>query len=120
MLNSGSTLKAVQQFGQDNAQRYVGNWLGALGNQQGLGFNAANALAGYNTGYANNIAANYQNTAQAQASMELQQAKAWQDTLQSLGSIFTYGMGGGASSLAGTFGSSNFGASSFKPQSTGG
>lgn len=117
ILNSGSTLKAVQKFGQNNAQQYVGNWLSALGNQQSTGLSAGNALAGYNAGYANNIAANYQNTGAAQANAELAQAKAWQDTLQSLGSIFTMGAGGGSgggmSSMAGMFGSSNFGASSF-------
>lgn len=115
MLNSGSTLKALQKFGQGNAQQYVGNWLSALGNQQSTGLSAGNALAGYNAGYANNVAANYQNTGQAQANAEIAQAKAWSDTLQSIGSIFTMGAGGGsgASSMAGMFGSSNFGASSF-------
>jgi hypothetical protein len=117
MVNSGATLKAVQSFGQDNAQKYVGNWMGALANQQSTGLSAGSALAGYNAGYANNVAANYQNTGAAQANKELAQAQATVDALQSIGSIFTYGMGGGG---GGTFGSSNFGASSFKPASTGG
>lgn len=114
MVNSGATLKALQKFGQNNAQQYVGNWLGALGNQQSTGLSAGNALAGYNAGYANNVAANYQNTGTAMANKELAQGQAWVDALQSIGSIFSYGMGGSSgSSLAGTFGSSNFGASSF-------
>lgn len=111
-LFSGKTVKDAVRFGQNNAQQYVGNWLSALGNQQSTGLSAGNALAGYNAGYANNVSANYQNTGAAQANAELAQAKAWQDTLQSIGSIFSYGMGGG-SSAGSTFGGSNFGASSF-------
>lgn len=115
VLNSGSTLKALQKFGQNNAQQYVGNWLSALGNQQSTGLSAGNALAGYNAGYANNVAANYQNTGQAQANSELVRGQATADAINSIASIFTYGAGGGGggSNLAGMFGSSNFGASSF-------
>jgi len=115
MLNSGQTLKAVQQFGQDNAQKYAGNWLSALGNQQSTGLSAGNALAGYNAGYANNVSANYQNTGAAQANSELVRGQATADAINSIASIFTYGAGGGGSgsNIAGMFGSSNFGASSF-------
>lgn len=118
LLDSGPTIKAALRFGQDNAQKYVGNWLGALGNQQSTGLSAANALAGYNAGYANNVSANFQNTGQAQANKELAQAQAWVDTMQSIGSIFSMGAGGGSgagagSAMSGMFGSSNFGASSF-------
>ena len=115
MLESGSTLKAVQKFGQNNAQQYVGNWLSALGNQQSTGLSAGNALAGYNQGNANNVSGLYQNTGAAQANSELIRGQATADALQAIGSIFTYGMGGGsgASNMAGMFGSSNFGASSF-------
>ncbi|MDO9334931.1 MAG: hypothetical protein Q7T61_00890 [Caulobacter sp.] len=121
MLNSGSTLKALQKFGQGNAQQYAGNWLSALNNQQSTGLSAGNALAGYNAGYANNVAANYQNTGAAQANAELIRGQATADALQSIGSIFSFGAGGGGgSSMAGMFGSSNFGASSFMPKSTGG
>jgi hypothetical protein len=56
LLNSGATLKAITQFGQDNAQQYRNNYMnqllggtqigtGALGSLMGAGANAANTNA---------------------------------------------------------------------------
>lgn len=104
MLNSGATLKALNQFGQDNAQRYVGNWLSALGTQQGVGANSANALVSSNQNAANNISGLYQNTGQTQANAALAQGNAWSGALSSLGSLGAYGFGSGA------FGQSSYGA----------
>jgi hypothetical protein len=57
LLNSGATLKAITQFGQDNAQQYRNNYMnqllsssqlgaGVLGNLMGAGANAASTNAG--------------------------------------------------------------------------
>ena len=52
--NSGATLKARAQFGQNIGSQEFYNYLGALTGQQQVGTGAANALSGVNTTYANN------------------------------------------------------------------
>jgi hypothetical protein len=42
---SGAAVKAALRYGQDFASREFGNWMGALGNQQGLGFAGQAAIA---------------------------------------------------------------------------
>lgn len=52
---SGARDKALARFNQDYASNEFGNWLGALGNQQGLGFAGASALAGVSQGSADRL-----------------------------------------------------------------
>lgn len=52
--NSGATLKARQQYGQNIGSQEFYNYMGALTGQQQVGTGAANALSGVNTTYANN------------------------------------------------------------------
>lgn len=54
VLDSGAARKAAIQYGQDFASNEFGNYMGYLGQQQGLTVGAANALSGVNTAYANN------------------------------------------------------------------
>lgn len=75
LLKSGSALKGLNRFGQDYASNELGNYMSQLGQQQGAGLSATNALAGVSTGYANaasalnqNNAANIGNSALATAS----------------------------------------------------
>ena len=54
--NSGATLKARQQYGQNIGSQEFYNYLGALTGQQQVGTGAANALSGVNSTYATNAA----------------------------------------------------------------
>jgi hypothetical protein len=54
-LQSGAALKAINEYGQNFASNEFGNYLGYLGNQQGVGLSGASALAGVGQNYANNI-----------------------------------------------------------------
>jgi hypothetical protein len=60
MLQSGATMKALNDYGQGMASSEFGNYLGALGNQQGLGLSAASAQAGVGQNYANSLGNIYQ------------------------------------------------------------
>lgn len=63
LLNSGAAQKAALNYGQNIASGEFGNYMGYLGNQQGVGLSAGNALAGVGTNYANSITSNNQNMA---------------------------------------------------------
>ena len=56
-LRSGAAGKAFQRYGQDYASNEFGNYMGYLGNQQGVGLQAGSALAGVGQSYANNVTA---------------------------------------------------------------
>lgn len=64
-LQSGAAVKAALKYGQDYASNEFGNYLGYLGNQQGVGLTGANALAGVGTNYANSAANINSSTANA-------------------------------------------------------
>ena len=102
LLNSGAAQKAAIKFGQDYGSAEFGNYLGYLGNQQGLGLSGASALAGVGQGYANSMTAINNNSANAQANIA--QARA-QNTNALLGNLSSrFGMGLGAlSSFGGGF-----------------
>ncbi|RYG90109.1 MAG: hypothetical protein EON59_00585 [Alphaproteobacteria bacterium] len=63
LLNSGAAQKAALNYGQNIASAEFGNYMGYLGNQQGVGLSAGSALAGVGQNYANNISGNNQNLA---------------------------------------------------------
>lgn len=52
LLRSGSTLKALNSFGQNTARTYAGQYLSQLGDQAGRGAAAAGALGGAGASYA--------------------------------------------------------------------
>ena len=55
VLQSGAAVKSALRYGQEFASNEFGNWLGALGNQQGVGFAGASALAGVGQGFADRM-----------------------------------------------------------------
>lgn len=55
-LKSGAALKAINEYGQNFASNEFGNYMGMLGNQQGIGFNAASAQAGVSQNMGNSLA----------------------------------------------------------------
>lgn len=94
---SGAAVKAALRFGQDYASREFGNWLGALGNQQGLGFAGASALAGVSQGNADRLGQISQNSADATGQAAIARA-------QNQGALWT-GVAGAAGQLAGALSS---------------
>lgn len=70
--DSGAAVKSALNYGQNIASGEFGNYMGYLGNQQGVGLSGASAVAGVGQNYANNTAnllgqnsQNAWNTAQA-------------------------------------------------------
>lgn len=55
LLNSGSTLKALEKYRLGLKGAASNNYLNLLGNQQALGFNAAGASAGVNTNFSGQV-----------------------------------------------------------------
>lgn len=55
LLDSGSTLKALEKYRLALKGGATNNYLNLLGNQQALGFNAAGAQAGVNTGFSGQV-----------------------------------------------------------------
>jgi hypothetical protein len=58
LLNSGAAQKGLERFRQNLQAGYRNEYLGQLGNQQGVGLSAGNALAGVGTNFANAMSAN--------------------------------------------------------------
>lgn len=57
-LQSGAAMKGLEQFRQDLQTGYRGEFMNALGNQQGVGLAGASALAGVGQNHVNTISAN--------------------------------------------------------------
>lgn len=70
-LQSGAAMKAATEYGQNFASNEFGNYMGYLGNQQGVGLSGASALAGVGQNYANTISANNNNAGDAAANAAL-------------------------------------------------
>jgi len=65
LLESGAAQKSLLNYASGVASGAFGDYLGALGNQQGLGFSAASAQGGVGQGYANSLTGLNNNYAQA-------------------------------------------------------
>jgi hypothetical protein len=61
LLNSGAARKEAVRYGQNIGSQEFGNYLGYLGNQQGVGLSAGSALAGVGQNYANSVMSNNTN-----------------------------------------------------------
>lgn len=64
-LNSGATLKALNNYAQNQASGALQGYIGNLQTQQGVGLQGASALAGVGQGYANAVGANNNSAASA-------------------------------------------------------
>lgn len=99
LLESGAAMKALERFRQNNQAGYRNEYLGYLGNQQGVGLSGANALAGVGTNYANNVTANNQSATSAQANLGMAGANALGGGLagaaQGIGTALGSSYGGG-------------------------
>lgn len=56
LLNSGGTLKALDEYGQNLGSNYFSNYLGQLGNVGSQGYNATTAVGNAGTGAGSNAA----------------------------------------------------------------
>lgn len=101
VLQSGAAIKAINEYGQDFASGEFGNYLGYLGNQQGVGLSGASALAGVGQGYANNITSMNQNNANALGQIAVARANNNNALIQGIGSAVgnTVGVLGGMGKL---------------------
>ena len=57
-LQSGAAMKAMEKYRQDLQSGYRNEYMGALGNQQGVGLSGASALAGVSQNFANTMTNN--------------------------------------------------------------
>lgn len=71
LLESGAAMKALERYRGNLQAGYRNEYMGHLGNQQGVGLSGANALAGVGTNYANAVGANNQANASVQANAAL-------------------------------------------------
>lgn len=71
VLQSGDAMRAATEFGQNFASNELGNYMGMLGNQQGVGLGAASAQAGVGQNYVNTISQNNNNAGTAAANAAL-------------------------------------------------
>jgi hypothetical protein len=70
-LQSGAAMKAMEKFRQDLQSGYRTEYMGALGNQQGVGLSGASALAGVSQNFANTMTNNNNSAGNALANAAL-------------------------------------------------
>ncbi len=85
-LQSGAALKALQTYGQNTATGFFKDYLGLLGNQQGVGLAGASAIAGVGSGYANSVSANNNLAGNAQQNAYLSAGQANGNLYNAIGS----------------------------------
>lgn len=92
LLNSGAAQKAALSYGQNIGSQEFGNYLGYLGNQQGLGLGGASALAGVGQNYVNTVSANNNSAGSAAANAALIKGSAtgqmWGGIANGIGNAF--------------------------------
>lgn len=119
-LQSGAAMKAINDYGQGMASAEFGNYMGYLGEQQGLASGAANAMSGVNSAYANNAGnlaiANGQNLSNSAVA----RANNNNALIQGIGGAFSGALGGLGGFSGGNALSTNGGLSGSFINTTGG
>ncbi len=111
LLNSGSTLKALDQFGTGLADQYGQQYATNLEGVSNTGVGAVNALTGAGTNYANQVSANNNSAASAAGNAGIANANSINSAI---GNAFNaYGAIRGQSSFGGGAGASASGAGAF-------
>jgi hypothetical protein len=93
MGDSGATLKALQQRGNDVAAQSFNSYLGNLQDISRQGTTAASSLAGVSTNYVGQVAANNNNAADAAGSAALSSGANWASALRNIGNSAAYAYG---------------------------
>lgn len=99
-FDSGAAVKSALNYGQGVASQEFGNYMGYLGNQQGVGLSAASAVAGVGQNYANGVTAI--NGANSQNAWNTAQAKTQSNNSLASNLTSSFGKIGGALSGFGT------------------
>lgn len=86
-LQSGAAMKDLERFRQDLQSGYRGEFLNAIGNQQGVGLSAGSALAGVGQNYANSLGTVYMNNGANQANAALLKGQNIGNAINSLATI---------------------------------
>lgn len=102
LLDSGGTLKALDQYNTGLASTYLGQYEGALSGVAGTGEAAAGSLAGASTAYGSQVSSNNNNAASAAANADLTDAGSLNSLLSS--TIGAFGLAKGLSSYSSTSG----------------
>lgn len=71
VLQSGDAMRAATEYGQNFASNELNNYMGLLGNQQGVGLSAAGAQAGVGLNYVGQVSQNNNNAGSAAANAAL-------------------------------------------------
>ncbi len=92
-LQSGAAMKGIEDYRQNLQQDYRGEYMNALGNQQGVGLSAGSALAGVGQNYVNTLSANNNSAGTTAANAALYKAQNSPFNALSLlgGGLFGYG-----------------------------
>lgn len=95
-LKSGAAMKGIEDYRQGLNQQYLGQYMGALGNQQGLGLSAGSALAGVGQGYADSVGQLFAKQGDARANSALTRSQNTANAVSSgLNALFSLVGGGG-------------------------
>lgn len=97
MGNSGATLKALTNYGQNAASAEFGNYLGQLGGVSASGASARGLVAGVGGAAANQQINALGDAGQAKAQSQLANGQIWSGVLQNLAGIGGAALGGGRS-----------------------
>ncbi len=92
-LQSGAAMKGLEKFRQNLQSGYRGEFLNALGNQQGAGLTAGSALAGVGQNFANSITGINSNRADAIGNAALTNAGNIGNIFGGITSAVGYGLG---------------------------
>jgi len=93
-LNSGATLKALQDRGQETAKSFIAPWMSALENRSNRGVSAASAIAGIGQNYAGAVGANNNAAADATGNAALIGAQGTNNILATALGIYGQNRGG--------------------------
>jgi hypothetical protein len=91
--DSGATLKALQQRGNDVASQSFNGYLGNLQDISRQGTTAASSLAGVSTNYVGQVAANNNYAADAAGNAALVSGTNWASALRNIGNSAAYAYG---------------------------
>jgi hypothetical protein len=93
MGDSGATLKALQQRGNDVAAQSFNGYIQNLQNISQQGTTAASSLAGVSTNYVGQVSSNNNNASDAAGNAQLTSGAAWTNALQNVANSAAYAYG---------------------------
>ena len=93
VVRSGAAMKGLENYRQNLQSGYRNEYMGYLGQQQGLGLAGSSALAGVGQGYANNVSNLNTQNANVLAQLQLQRANNTAGAIGAVGQIAGYAAG---------------------------